>query len=100
MESPLAGKRARAHRRLRRVEQIRRSRSGQPGISLTSEHPTPGAVYCGMRVLCVGRHAFLSEHLCRYFQDVGAECEPAVGEAEALRTAALFEPHVVVSDCD
>jgi chemotaxis response regulator CheB len=53
-----------------------------------------------MRVLCVGRHAFLSEHLCRYFRDAGAECEPAVGAAEALRMASLFEPHVVVSDCD
>jgi chemotaxis response regulator CheB len=53
-----------------------------------------------MRVLCVGRHAFLSEHLCRYFQDAGAECEPAVGAVEALRMASSFEPHVVVSDCD
>jgi hypothetical protein len=61
-------------------------------------HPT--TVYCGMRVLCVGRHAFLSEHLCRYFTEVGAECEPAVGAAEALRRAAQFEPHIVVSDSD
>lgn len=53
-----------------------------------------------MRVLCVGRHVFLSEHLCRYFSDAGAECEPAVGATDALRKAALFEPHVVVSDCD
>jgi DNA-binding response OmpR family regulator len=53
-----------------------------------------------MRVLCVGRHAFLSEHLCRVCSDAGAECMPAVGGAEALRKAAEFEPHVVVSDCD
>ena len=53
-----------------------------------------------MRVLCVGRHAFLSEHLCRFFEAAGAECEPAVGAADALRRAAAFEPHVVVSDCD
>jgi chemotaxis response regulator CheB len=53
-----------------------------------------------MRVLCVGRHAFLSEHLCRYFRDAGAECEPAVGAAEVMSMAARFEPHVVVSDCD
>ena len=53
-----------------------------------------------MRVLCVGRHAFLSEHLCRYFSDTGAECEPAVGATEALRKAGEFEPHVVVSDAD
>ena len=60
----------------------------------------PATVYCGMRVLCVGRHAFLSEHLCRVFREAGAECEPAVGAAEALRRAAEFEPHIVVSDCD
>jgi hypothetical protein len=53
-----------------------------------------------MRVLCVGRHAFLSEHLCRFFQDAGAECEPVVGLAEAMRMAALFEPHAVVCDSD
>ena len=53
-----------------------------------------------MRVLCAGRHAFLSEHLCRVFGDAGAECEPAVGATEMLRKAAEFEPHVVVSDHD
>ena len=53
-----------------------------------------------MRVLCVGRHAFLSEHLCRYFQNAGAECEPAVGAADVLRLASQFEPHAVVCDCD
>jgi chemotaxis response regulator CheB len=53
-----------------------------------------------MRVLCVGRHAFLSEHFCRYFQDAGAECEPAVGAADVLRLASQFEPHAVVCDSD
>jgi DNA-binding response OmpR family regulator len=53
-----------------------------------------------MRVLCVGRHAFLSEHLCRVFSDAGAECDAAVGAAEALRRASELEPHAVVCDCD
>lgn len=53
-----------------------------------------------MRVLCVGRHAFLSEHLCRFFGDAGAECEPAVGATEALRKATELEPHLVVIDAD
>ena len=53
-----------------------------------------------MRVLCVGRHPFLSEHLCRVFSDAGAECEPVVGATAALRAAIEFEPHVVVSDHD
>jgi chemotaxis response regulator CheB len=53
-----------------------------------------------MRVLCVGRHAFLSEHLCRVFREVGAECEAAVGATEVLPAAARFDPDVVVSECD
>lgn len=53
-----------------------------------------------MRVLCVGRHAYLSEHLCRLFGEAGAECEPAVGATEALRIAVRYEPHVVVCDSD
>ncbi|MDQ6634788.1 MAG: hypothetical protein M3Z10_08540, partial [Gemmatimonadota bacterium] len=38
--------------------------------------------------------------LCRYFQDAGAECEPAVGAADVLRLASQFEPHAVVCDSD
>jgi len=53
-----------------------------------------------MRLLCVGRHAYLSEHLCRYFQELGADCAAAVGAADARVVAASFEPHVVVCDCD
>ena len=46
-----------------------------------------------MRLLCVARHAYLSEHLCRYFRGLGADCAPAVGAAE-------LEPHAVVCDSD
>jgi hypothetical protein len=53
-----------------------------------------------MRLLCVGRHAYLSEHLCRYFRDLGADCAAAVGASDALRVATNFEPHVVICDCD
>jgi len=53
-----------------------------------------------MRVLCVGRHAYLSEHLCRFFSDLGAECHGAVGTTEVVAAAMQFEPQVVVSDCD
>jgi hypothetical protein len=53
-----------------------------------------------MRVLCVGRHEFLSEHLCRFFRDVGAHCEPAVGVAAAAKVAGGFEPHLLVADSD
>lgn len=53
-----------------------------------------------MRVLCVGRHAYLSEHLCRYFGGLGAECESVVGTADVPAAALRFEPHVVVSDSE
>lgn len=53
-----------------------------------------------MRVLCVGRHAFLSEHLCRVFGAVGAVCEPVVGASEVARAAARFEPQVIVCEGD
>jgi hypothetical protein len=60
----------------------------------------PIAVYCGMRVLCVGRHTYLSEHYCRVFAEAGAHCEPSVGAADVPQLAARFEPDVVVCDCD
>lgn len=53
-----------------------------------------------MRVLCVGRHAFLSQHLCRVFGEVGAVCDSAVGTTEAMTVAARFEPDVVVCEGD
>ena len=51
-----------------------------------------------MRLLCVGRHAFLSEHLCRFFGDIGEQCESVVGVSAAALFAAAFEPHVVIVD--
>ena len=53
-----------------------------------------------MRLLCVGRHAYLSEHLCRYFRELGADCAAAVGASEAVAVAEVFEPHIVVCDVD
>lgn len=51
-----------------------------------------------MRVLCVSRHQFLSEHLCRYFGTLGATCEGVVGIGDVVHVSASFEPHLVVSD--
>lgn len=53
-----------------------------------------------MRLLCVGRHEFLGEHLCRIFGKAGAQCESVVGLAEALRRAADFEPHLIVAEVE
>jgi hypothetical protein len=53
-----------------------------------------------MRVLCVGRHAFLSEHLCRVFGAAGGLCEPVVGTNAVSQAAARFEPQVVICEGD
>lgn len=53
-----------------------------------------------MRVLCVGRHAFLSEHLCRVFGAAGASCEPVVGTIAVPQAAARFEPNVIICESD
>ena len=53
-----------------------------------------------MRVLCVGRHAFLSEHLCRVFGAAGAHCEAVVGMHAVPQAAARFEPQVVICEGD
>jgi hypothetical protein len=53
-----------------------------------------------MRLLCIGRHEFLSEHLCRFFSDLGAQCESAVGVANAVMVAGTFEPHLVIAESE
>ena len=49
-----------------------------------------------MRLVCVARHAFLSDHLCRVFGKLGVQCEAVVGIASAGELARKFEPHLVV----
>lgn len=53
-----------------------------------------------MRLLCVGRHVYLSEHLCRLFGEWGVQCEPVVGVAAVAGLAASFEPHLVVAESE
>ncbi len=53
-----------------------------------------------MRILCVGRHAVLSDHLASVFRDFGAETVPAVGLADAVEVARGFAPKAVVCDYD
>jgi hypothetical protein len=51
-----------------------------------------------MRVLCVGRHRYLSEHFCTFFRELGADTAPAVGMEGALAVARTYEPTVLVCD--
>jgi hypothetical protein len=53
-----------------------------------------------MRILCVARHAVLSDHLASLFRDFGAETLPAVGLVEAVEAARSFAPQGVVCDYD
>jgi hypothetical protein len=53
-----------------------------------------------MRVLCVGRHPFLSGHLCRFFDGLGVSSRAAVGVEDAIEVAAAYQPDAVICDYD
>lgn len=53
-----------------------------------------------VRLLCVGRHRFLADHLSEFFRDAGVEAACAVGVAEAIQQARALSPDVVVCDYD
>jgi hypothetical protein len=53
-----------------------------------------------LRALCIARHAFLSEHIARYFADLGVATNQAVGLVAAGEVAASVSPDVVICDYD
>src|SRR5258708_39016485 len=53
-----------------------------------------------LRALCVARHSFLSEHIARYFADMGLTTTNAVGLVSAARAAKNVAPDVVICDYD
>lgn len=53
-----------------------------------------------MRVLCVGRHAYLANHFATFFGDLGLDTSAAVGADGALCKARAVPPDVVVCDYD
>ena len=53
-----------------------------------------------MRVLCVGRHPFLSAHLGRFFDELGVNTHSVVGLDDAMEAAAVYRPDVVICDYD
>src|SRR5579885_1000948 len=53
-----------------------------------------------MRALCVGRHEFLSEHLARFFDDLGLDTVACVGMAEAAELVRTNEFDVIIADYD
>jgi hypothetical protein len=53
-----------------------------------------------MRLLCVARHPFLSEHLCRYFEELGFDTVACVGMREAADGVPLHDADAVICDYD
>lgn len=53
-----------------------------------------------MRVLCVGRHSYLAEHLAAFFRELGLDTCAAVGVEGAIATARRTIPDVVICDYD
>jgi hypothetical protein len=53
-----------------------------------------------LRALCVARHCFLSEHLARYFAQMGIATTNAVGLDMAVESVGDVSPDVVICDYD
>ena len=53
-----------------------------------------------LRALCIARHSFLSEHIARYFAEMGVTTTNAVGLDSAVKAAASASPDVVICDYD
>ena len=53
-----------------------------------------------LRALCVGRHRYLSDHLCSVFRGFGLDTAPAVGLDGALAAARACTFDLVVCDYD
>jgi DNA-binding NarL/FixJ family response regulator len=53
-----------------------------------------------LRALCVARHSFLSEHIARYFADMGLATTNAVGLDSAAKAARDISPDVVICEYD
>ena len=53
-----------------------------------------------LRALCIARHCFLSEHIARYFAQMGVATTNAVGLDSAMQSAGELSPDVVICDYD
>ena len=62
--------------------------------AVQQEGPTP------LRALCIARHCFLSEHIARYFAQMGIVTTNAVGLDSAMASAGELSPDVIICDYD
>ena len=66
-------------------------------------NPSPAAQQEGaapLRALCIARHCFLSEHIARYFAQMGVATTNAVGLDSAMQSIGELPPDVVICDYD
>jgi hypothetical protein len=64
----------------------------------TAAAASPGEA-APLRALCIARHSYLSEHLARYFSQMGVITSQAVG-LESTRSGFATPPDVVICDYD
>ena len=68
--------------------------SFEPSFAAEQEEAAP------LRALCIARHCFLSEHIARYFAEMGVATTNAVGLDSAVESAGEPSPDVVICDYD
>ena len=66
----------------------------EPSFAAQQEGAAP------LRALCIARHCFLSEHIARYFAQMGVATTNAVGLDSAVESAGEPSPDVVICDYD
>ena len=66
----------------------------EPSIAAQQERAAP------LRALCIARHCFLSEHIARYFAEMGLATTNAVGFDSAVEAVGEPSPDVVICDYD
>ncbi len=66
----------------------------EPSFAAQQEGAAP------LRALCIARHCFLSEHIARYFAQMGLSTTNAVGLDSALESHNGPPPDVVICDYD
>lgn len=66
----------------------------EPSIAAQQDRAAP------LRALCIARHCFLSEHIARYFAEMGLATTNAVGLDSAVEAVGEPSPDVVICDYD
>jgi hypothetical protein len=65
-----------------------------------SAAPDTAAAPAPLHALCIARHCFLSEHIARYFSQMGIVTTNAVGIDSASEAVGDVSPDVVICDYD